>query len=257
MSLDNSKFRELALASSTEKKESAPKEALSAEERARRKEKQQAAYERRMAIEKRRKEALQEASRYTDRAAERRKAETQETKDGGESSYLDGMMKNSANPWEVDEETKQLAFVPEGPTFAQLGEREDLSQQQHRVSIAQSKYLGGDIEHTHLVKGLDFALLQKTRAELQSGDSKSGKGSRADAMAPVDDVLAIAKNRAVRRQELQHRQLSVDFFPPRRPAVVGGVVKRRPTRAIRPAARRAVFNQKFRNLNLFFVCFGG
>ena len=31
--------------------------------------------------------------------------------------------------------------------------------------IEQSKYLGGDLAHTHLVKGLDYALLQKIRAE--------------------------------------------------------------------------------------------
>lgn len=30
----------------------------------------------------------------------------------------------------------------------------------------QSKYLGGDVLHTHLVKGLDFALLKKVRADL-------------------------------------------------------------------------------------------
>ncbi|CAG8487599.1 7692_t:CDS:2 [Paraglomus brasilianum] len=35
----------------------------------------------------------------------------------------------------------------------------------------QSKYLGGDTEHTHLVKGLDFALLTKVRNEL----SKEGQ----------------------------------------------------------------------------------
>eukprot|EP00955_Chlamydomonas_euryale_P002529 27457-Chlamydomonas_euryale.AAC.1 len=29
------------------------------------------------------------------------------------------------------------------------------------LSVEETKYLGGDIEHTHLVKGLDFALLQK------------------------------------------------------------------------------------------------
>lgn len=28
-----------------------------------------------------------------------------------------------------------------------------------------SKYLGGDVEHTHLVKGLDYALLVKIREE--------------------------------------------------------------------------------------------
>ncbi len=32
------------------------------------------------------------------------------------------------------------------------------------LSIEESKFLGGDVEHTHLVKGLDFALLQKVRA---------------------------------------------------------------------------------------------
>jgi hypothetical protein len=31
------------------------------------------------------------------------------------------------------------------------------------LSIEDSKFLGGDVEHTHLVKGLDFALLQKVR----------------------------------------------------------------------------------------------
>lgn len=34
------------------------------------------------------------------------------------------------------------------------------------VAVDQSKYLGGDLEHTHLVKGLDFALLSKVRGEL-------------------------------------------------------------------------------------------
>ncbi|KAJ1552520.1 hypothetical protein HK405_011022, partial [Cladochytrium tenue] len=33
----------------------------------------------------------------------------------------------------------------------------------------QSKYLGGDVHHTHLVKGLDYALLRKTRAEMGDG----------------------------------------------------------------------------------------
>lgn len=32
--------------------------------------------------------------------------------------------------------------------------------------IQESKFLGGDMEHTHLVKGLDFALLQKVSADI-------------------------------------------------------------------------------------------
>ena len=33
----------------------------------------------------------------------------------------------------------------------------------NKLSYEESKFLGGDIAHTHLVKGLDFALLQKVR----------------------------------------------------------------------------------------------
>jgi IK cytokine len=33
-----------------------------------------------------------------------------------------------------------------------------------KLSMEESKFLGGDLEHTHLVRGLDYALLQKVRA---------------------------------------------------------------------------------------------
>lgn len=38
--------------------------------------------------------------------------------------------------------------------------------ERRRQMIQESKFLGGDMEHTHLVKGLDYALLQKVRAEI-------------------------------------------------------------------------------------------
>ncbi|CAI9097350.1 OLC1v1033750C1 [Oldenlandia corymbosa var. corymbosa] len=40
------------------------------------------------------------------------------------------------------------------------------SADEHKLSIEKSKYLGGDVEHTHLVKGLDYALLNKVRSEI-------------------------------------------------------------------------------------------
>eukprot|EP00928_Gymnodinium_smaydae_P037140 TRINITY_DN25825_c0_g1_i1.p1 TRINITY_DN25825_c0_g1~~TRINITY_DN25825_c0_g1_i1.p1 ORF type:complete len:586 (+),score=154.07 TRINITY_DN25825_c0_g1_i1:172-1929(+) len=43
---------------------------------------------------------------------------------------------------------------------------------QETVSVEQSKYLGGDLDHTHLVKGLDFALLAKMRTELNKQQRK-------------------------------------------------------------------------------------
>lgn len=42
---------------------------------------------------------------------------------------------------------------------------EELAEIKER-SVEESKFLGGDIEHTHLVKGLDLALLAKVRGEL-------------------------------------------------------------------------------------------
>ena len=44
------------------------------------------------------------------------------------------------------------------------------------VTVEESKYLGGDIEHTHLVKGLDYALLNRRRKEIQKTDPKEAKG---------------------------------------------------------------------------------
>lgn len=40
------------------------------------------------------------------------------------------------------------------------------------IAVDQSKYLGGDLEHTHLVKGLDFSLLSKVRGELNKQQKK-------------------------------------------------------------------------------------
>ncbi len=38
--------------------------------------------------------------------------------------------------------------------------------------MEESKYLGGDIDHTHLVKGLDYRLLQKTKMEQEMEEKK-------------------------------------------------------------------------------------
>ncbi len=49
------------------------------------------------------------------------------------------------------------------------------------LDAEQSKFLGGDVEHTHLVKGLDYALLQKVRrdAELNAKEIKEKKEAAA------------------------------------------------------------------------------
>ena len=40
--------------------------------------------------------------------------------------------------------------------------------------IQESKFLGGDMEHTHLVKGLDYALLQKVGLQFYSAQDVNG-----------------------------------------------------------------------------------
>ena len=77
--------------------------------------------------------------------------------------------------------------MSDAPTFAQLGtHHENHRQQQHRAVIEQSKYLGGDVEHTHLVKGLDFALLKKVRAEQEAAEAaKAKKADEASAKQTV------------------------------------------------------------------------
>ena len=188
--MDNSGFRAFAIerGEKDSSKDGATPAPLSEEDRARKKAKQQAQYDRRMAIQKRREEALAVDSKYTDRAAERRKEENKEVRNSG----------TERKHWMEEEEEEaeraeaESARVADGPTFAQLGEREDLSSQQHRVSIAQSKYLGGDIEHTHLVKGLDFALLQKVRSDNVAADATHAKKTKED-----------EAKRASRRQQLE------------------------------------------------------
>jgi len=82
------------------------------------------------------------AAKYRDRAKERR--------DGTEGSV----------PTE-DTNNAYRAVAPNAPGAHDAAER-------RKQMIHESKYLGGDMEHTHLVKGLDFALLQKVRAEIEA-----------------------------------------------------------------------------------------
>ncbi|CAF1403715.1 unnamed protein product [Adineta ricciae] len=49
-----------------------------------------------------------------------------------------------------------------------------------KQQIDESKFLGGDLEHTHLVKGLDYALLQKVRAEIGQEDLDNDQAQAKD-----------------------------------------------------------------------------
>ncbi|KAK9502290.1 hypothetical protein O3M35_011088 [Rhynocoris fuscipes] len=83
------------------------------------------------------------AEKYRDRAKERR--------DGTNADYqVDDPMSTSSG---------YRAVAPDLKSGIDAAER-------RRQMIQESKFLGGDMEHTHLVKGLDYALLQKVRSEI-------------------------------------------------------------------------------------------
>lgn len=50
--------------------------------------------------------------------------------------------------------------------------------ERRRQLMEESKYLGGDVEHTHLVKGLDFALYEKIKKQAESEDAKTKASNR-------------------------------------------------------------------------------
>ncbi|KAI8086333.1 RED-like protein N-terminal region-domain-containing protein [Halteromyces radiatus] len=91
---------------------------------------------------------------YRDRAAERRVGEQQQ------------------EPSEDQQTTEDL--------LRPMEQNEALDAQQ---VYEQSKYLGGDIQHTHLVKGLDFTLLNKVRQQIREREEKN-----AMATSPTDDM---------------------------------------------------------------------
>jgi IK cytokine len=66
------------------------------------------------------------------------------------------------------------------------------AEERRKKEIEDSKYLGGDIKHTHLVKGLDFALLQRTRDEVgpagSAMDTSDDTPAEEELAAPTEDT---------------------------------------------------------------------
>lgn len=93
--------------------------------------------------------------------------------------------------------------------------------ERHRRQIEESKYLGGDVEHTHLVKGLDFALLEKVKndqklAEKLAQDSNNeDKGIFGDPDSDSEEevfrneaILAATASSSSKRQMIDLVELS-------------------------------------------------
>ncbi|KAF8560583.1 hypothetical protein P879_07834 [Paragonimus westermani] len=116
--------------------------------------------------------AIESTPRYRDRAKERRDGKlVTPAEEGAEDKE-----------YENDEEAltrtaDYRAVAPSTDAGASLAER-------RRMIIQESKYLGGDMEHTHLVKGLDYVLLQKVRLEIQNKELEAEKALDAELAKP-------------------------------------------------------------------------
>ncbi|XP_022660432.1 protein Red-like [Varroa destructor] len=94
------------------------------------------------------------AARYRDRAKERREGATTETVPTDESISATA--------------AGYHAVAPDLKSNLNAAER-------RKQLIQESKFLGGDMEHTHLVKGLDYALLQKVRSEIEATEKEENE----------------------------------------------------------------------------------
>uniref|UniRef100_A0A8R1DN02 Protein Red n=1 Tax=Caenorhabditis japonica TaxID=281687 RepID=A0A8R1DN02_CAEJA len=82
-------------------------------------------------------------------------------------NYRDRASERRKQGDEKEDPTKLTAAYRAVPGDARtFRDQADLRKQ----AILESKYLGGDLEHTHLVKGLDYSLLNKVRSEMNRED---------------------------------------------------------------------------------------
>ena len=108
--------------------------------------------------------------KYRDRARERRETMEKNVEDAEEK---EGRTMN-----EREYATRGVFESKEGP---------ETNKDARVLDIEKSKYMGGDEKSTHKVKGLDFALLRKTREELEKRKKRDGENDGKDDEQDGDD----------------------------------------------------------------------
>ena len=101
---------------------------------------------------------------------QREKSKKHKGKGGGGGGGADAEKRDALNKWEKKKKDKEKK---DGKYRDRAEERRTDTNKDYENQVAAivdmdaetSRYLGGDVEHTHLVKGLDYALLQKVRSE--------------------------------------------------------------------------------------------
>ena len=93
------------------------------------------------------------AKKYRDRARERRELTTTTTTTDDRQDQFEAPLPTVANPPTTSAGNYKSVAPDAKGNYDAAARRKQM--------IEESKFLGGDLEHTHLVKGLDYALLQK------------------------------------------------------------------------------------------------
>lgn len=144
------------------------------------------------------------AEKYRDRARERR--------EGANPDY------QSEDP--LSSTAGYRAVAPDAKSGLDAAER-------RRQMIQESKFLGGDMEHTHLVKGLDYALLQKVRSEIITKEKEDEEleetleGGHTDEPQEDEIQFKTVLGRNIYRQVFRPRTMERnDLFLPNRMAYV-------------------------------------
>lgn len=81
--------------------------------------------------------------------------------------------------------------------------------ERRRQIIQESKFLGGDIEHTHLVKGLDYALLQKVRSEIVSKEHE--QEAELEKLAEKEDEEKLQREKIEKTEKEKGEKEEVEF----------------------------------------------
>ena len=159
------------------------------------------------------------ASTYRDRAKERRE--------------------EAAPEYQGDQ--SGAALLPSGRRGVPgLTQQDELRQ----LSIEESKFLGGDVAHTHLVKGLDFALLRKTRVEIAETEKDAAFAAAAPRRPKSSSVVADTRGGQRRETSAEATDANaLDRFPVDRPPP-GATSRVRPRTAVGRAACDAATRER-------------
>eukprot|EP00124_Ichthyophonus_hoferi_P004336 Ihof_evm2s465 gene=Ihof_evmTU2s465 len=129
-----------------------------------------------------------------------------------ESKYKD-RAKDRRNNEDEDEEEISL------PINIMPSIHEGDSQAAYLAKIEQTKFLGGDFEHTHLVKGLDYALLQKVKADINAQENPETEDEKDKPMPKPEERFRTALGRRIYDAAFMKKPLvKVDMFAPGRMA---------------------------------------